>query len=194
MEKLRRKIDEVTKQEGKAEPTLKMWFMSYFWSNITYTLAIQLTIVKYVKHAHIHCIIPIVAIFFVLLPSASQFSCLSWVYCLYFPIPLTWTFSLTQMFFREVNRANPTSLGMHIYFLWSSALSSPAHRVWPAGSPQLLASVLTAAVLPKVWLQEKLHSSSKSIHVTLISKTDSKQMLYFWGQLQSRYLLISLIM
>lgn len=164
--------------------------MSYFWSNITYTPA---TSVKYVKHVHIHCIIPIVAIFLVLWTSASQFSCLSQVYCLYFPIPLTWTFSLSQVFTGRSIEPIPQAC-MYIYFLWSSALSSPAHGVWPAGLPQLLASVLTAAVLPKVWLQEKLHSSSKSIHVTLISKTDSKQMLYFWGQLQSRYLLISLIM
>lgn len=46
---------------------------------------------------------------------------------------------------REVNRANPTSLGMHI-FLLETARSSLSHRLWPAGSPPLLASVLTAAL------------------------------------------------
>lgn len=108
--------------------------------------------------------------------------------CSFFSTLLSWTFSLCALVYREVNGANPTSLGIHVYFLWSSAPSSPAHRGWPKGSPQRNSqplSVLTAAALPKVWPQETLHSSSKSICNSSITRTGCKQMLYFWSPYSS---------
>lgn len=76
-----------------------------------------------------------------------------------------------------VNGANPTSLQICMYFLSSGLPSSPAHRVWPKGSPlwdSQPPSVLTASMLPKVWPQE-IYPSSKSICDRSITKTRVQQ-------------------
>lgn len=95
MERLSWKMNEMKKQEG--EPTKKMWFMSYFWANITYTPAIPLPIALSVKCVHFHCIIA--TIFWSLWCQHQSSALLSLcALCLSFSNPLAWTFSLSQMF------------------------------------------------------------------------------------------------
>lgn len=75
--------------------------------------------------------------------------------------------------YEQVNEANPTSLQICMYFLSRGLPSSPAHSVWPKGSPlwdRQPPSVLTASALPKVGLQE-IYASSKPICDSSITKT-----------------------
>lgn len=92
--------------------------------------------------------------------------------------------------YRQVNGANPTSLGMQMYFLWRSARSSLSHRVWPAGSlPQssLRHCCQRCGCRKSCVLLQNLFMSLPS------PRQRANKCCFFGGHLQSHCLLISLI-
>lgn len=163
----------------------------YFWDRIAWALAIRFIILQPVICVHLQWV------------RAPIFQSL---------FALSITVQLCVILMRSLSLSHPVSshespLCLHLFtrgsmepipqvFLSSGPPSSPAHRVWPKGSPlwdRQPLSVLAAPVLPKVWPQE-IHSSSKSICNSNITETRVQRNAVFLEPSQSHSQLICLIM
>lgn len=99
-----------------------------------------------------------------------------------FHSPLMNLLPVLALVYKRVNGANPTSAQIRMCFLSSGPPSSPAHRVWPKGSP-LWAS--QPATLCPHGCQRCGHRKCillRTLFVTAASpRQGCKQMLYFWS-------------